>query len=120
MEKVVLAEDDLTMVRLLSTLLTMDGFDVTALDPEEDVVEAVRRVQPGLLILDFLLAKQRGLDVLDAIRHGEGGNKLRVVMISGLNVRDECLRHGADDFLLKPFMPDDLIDALRNRSRSPS
>ena len=120
MEKVVLAEDDLTMVRLLSTLLGMDGFDVTALDPEEDVVEAVRRAQPDILILDFLLANQSGLDVLDAIRQTEGGDRVRVVMISGLNVRDECLQHGADEFLLKPFMPDDLIGALRNRSRSPS
>jgi two-component system phosphate regulon response regulator PhoB len=119
MERIVLAEDDPTMVRLLATLLTMDGFEVTALDPEEDVVAAVGREQPDLLILDFLLANQSGLDVLDAIRRSEGEDKLRVVMISGLNVRDECLRHGADDFLLKPFMPDDLIRVLRNRSHSP-
>jgi two-component system phosphate regulon response regulator PhoB len=115
MEKIVLAEDDLTMVRLLTTLLTMDGYEVTALEPEEDVVTAVRRLHPDLLILDFLLAQQSGLDVLDAIRRSEGSERLRVVMISGLNVGEECLRHGADDFLLKPFMPDDLIGALRNR-----
>ena len=120
MEKIILAEDDLTMVRLLTTLLTMDGYEVTALGTEEDIVAAVRRLQPDLLILDFLLAQQSGLDVLDAIRRSEGNEKLRVVMISGLNVGEECLRHGADDFLLKPFMPDDLIGALRNRSHSPS
>ena len=34
-------------------------------------------------------------------------------MISGLNVREECMQHGADDFLLKPFMPEDLTNRLR-------
>ncbi len=120
MPKIVLAEDDLTMVRLLTTLLTMDGFDVAALKPEEDVVAAVGREHPDLLILDFLLASQSGLDVLDAIRRSEGENRLRIVMISGLNVRDECYRHGADGFLLKPFMPEELLELLRNPSRSPS
>ncbi len=120
MAKIVLAEDDLTMVRLLTTLLTMDGFEVTPLDPKEDVLTAVARVQPDILILDFLLDNQSGLDVVDAIRRSEGVEKLRVVMISGLNVREECLRHGANEFLLKPFMPEELIELLRDRSHSPS
>jgi len=34
-------------------------------------------------------------------------------MTSGLNVKEECIRRGADHFLLKPFMPDDLINALK-------
>ncbi len=103
------------MVRLLTTLLTMDGFDVIALPPDEDVAAAVGRERPDLLILDFLLASQSGLDILDAIRSAESGDRLRVVMISGLNVRDECMRHGADDFLLKPFMPEELLTLLRPR-----
>ncbi len=115
MERIVLAEDDRTMVRLLTTLLTMDGFDVIALPPDEDVAAAVGREHPDLLILDFLLASQSGLDILDAIRSAESGDRLRVVMISGLNVRDECMRHGADDFLLKPFMPEELLTLLRPR-----
>ena len=115
MPRIVLAEDDRTMVRLLTTLLTIEGFDVTALDPEEDVAAAVAREHPDLMVLDFLLAEKSGLDVLDEIRRSEGPDRLPVIMISGLNVRDECLRHGADEFLLKPFMPDELLGLLRNQ-----
>jgi CheY-like chemotaxis protein len=38
-------------------------------------------------------------------------------MISGLNVKEECLKRGADGFLLKPFMPDDLIQMLKGNTK---
>lgn len=118
MSRVVLAEDDETMVQLLSTLLRMDGFEVQAVGREEDVASAVSRLQPDALILDMLLFNQNGLDVLDRIRSNDGGSELCVIMISGLNVREECMRHGADDFLMKPFMPEDLSNVLRRHLRT--
>ncbi len=120
MARIVLAEDDLTMVRLLSALLSMEGHQVSALGPAEDVVSAVMRDRPDVLLLDFLLADHSGLDILDAIRASEQGEQTRIIMISGLNVREACMRHGANEFLLKPFMPDELLSLLRARSESPS
>lgn len=113
MAKVMLAEDDLTMVNLLMTLLKMDGFEVVALDADEDVPAAVRRDIPDVLLLDVHLSNQDGLKIMDSIRQSDGIHDTRVIMISGLNVREECMRHGADAFLLKPFMPDDLIKLLK-------
>ena len=113
MEKIMVAEDDQTMVTLLTTLLKMDGFDVVALDADEDIPAAVERECPDVLLMDVHLSTQNGFEIIDALRSKEIGNKLSVVMISGLNLKDECLRHGADDFLQKPFMPDDLIKILR-------
>jgi DNA-binding response OmpR family regulator len=113
MEKIMVAEDDQTMVNLLTTLLKMDGFEVVALDADEDIPAAVERDCPDILLLDVHLSNQNGLEILDTLRRTEIGCKMHVVMISGLNVKEECLRHGADDFLLKPFMPDDLIMMIR-------
>ncbi len=112
MSKVLLAEDDATMVSLLKTLLKMEGFEVISLDTDADVVEAVRREHPDVLLMDVHLSDQNGLDVLKSLREAE--SRVRVVMTSGLNVRQECLDNGADGFLLKPFMPDDLIAILKN------
>ncbi len=120
MARIVLAEDDQTMVRLLTTLLRMEGFDVLALGADDDVAAAVKRSQPELLILDFLLADQSGLDILDVIRRSDSDDRVTVIMISGLNVRDECMRHGADEFLLKPFMPEELLSLLRAHSETPT
>lgn len=113
MVKVLLAEDDATMVSLLKTLLKMEGFEVVALDAEADIAEAVEREKPDALFMDVHLGEQSGMKILHSIRKDRENTGLRIIMTSGLNMKDECLRGGADAFLLKPFMPDDLISALK-------
>lgn len=113
MAKILLAEDDSTMVSLLKTLLKMEGYEVIALDASSDVAAAVQREKPHALFMDVHLGGQSGMQILDAIRKNRETAHIRVVMTSGLNVKDECLSRGANAFLLKPFMPDDLISALK-------
>ncbi|SRR6266508_639425 len=111
-KKVLLAEDDPTMVSLLKTLIKMEGYEVVALAADADVPSAVRREKPDLLLLDVYLLRQSGLDILDLLRSAQDTKSVCIVMTSGLNVKDECLRRGANDFLLKPYMPDELIGIL--------
>ncbi len=113
MPKVLLAEDDPTMVSLLTTLLKMEQFEVVALDASADIPAAVKREQPDSLLMDVHIGKQNGLEIVSKIRGDAASDGVRIVMTSGLNVRDECLQRGANHFLLKPFMPDDLIKLLR-------
>jgi DNA-binding response OmpR family regulator len=113
MAKILLAEDDETMVSLLKTLLKMEGFDVLALDVDSDVPAAVQREKPQTLFMDVHLGEHSGLEILEAIRKNKDLSDVRVVMTSGLNVKDECLRRGASAFLMKPFMPDDLLNLLK-------
>jgi DNA-binding response OmpR family regulator len=116
MAKVLLAEDDPTMVSLLKTLLSMEGFDVLTLDQDDDVMEVVQREKPQAVFMDVNLGGKNGMDILDSIRSDQEMAQVRIVMTSGFNVKDECIRRGADVFLLKPFMPDDLIQALKDKN----
>jgi len=116
--KVLLAEDDITMVSLLTTLLKMEGFNVVALQADADVPAAVRTENPDILLLDVHLLQQSGLDILDAIRKSEDMSRTRVVMSSGSNGREECMNRGANGFLLKPYMPDELITILKQTIKS--
>ena len=113
MAKVLLAEDDATMVSLLQTLLKMEGYEVVALDVDSDVAGAVQREKPHALFMDVHLGGQSGMKILQKIRKNRENEAVRIIMTSGLNMKDECIRSGADAFLLKPFMPDDLIRALK-------
>ncbi|HJS18593.1 MAG TPA: response regulator [Anaerolineales bacterium] len=113
MAKILLAEDDATMVSLLKTLLNMEGYEVLALDADSDVAAAVEREKPQAVFMDVHLGEQSGMKILETIRKNQASSNIRIVMTSGLNMRDECLRYGADAFLLKPFMPDDLISILK-------
>jgi len=120
MPKIMVADDDMTMVSLLKTLLSMEGYQVIIADVNEDIPMAVQRDMPDALLLDVYLPSANGLDVLDRLRSDAETKKLPVVMASGLNLRDECLDHGANDFLLKPYMPDDLLRILKAQVSPPS
>ena len=100
------------MVSLLQTLLKMEGFETVVLNSDADVVGAVLREKPDVLFMDVHLGEQSGMDIMESIRKNPRIADVRVVMTSGLNVKEECLRRGADDFLLKPFMPAELIGIL--------
>lgn len=117
-QKVMLIEDDETMLSLLGTLLRLEGYQVALISPHEsntmELLEAVRRERPALLLADVNLRYANGLDVLRALRQDEELSELRVLMASGTNFQFECQEAGADDFILKPFMPDDLIERIQN------
>jgi DNA-binding response OmpR family regulator len=113
MAKILLAEDDATMVTLLKTLLKMEGFEVVALDANTDIPAAVEREKPQAVFMDVHLGGQSGMKILETIRKNQDSSRVRIVMTSGLNMKEECLQYGADAFLLKPFMPDDLISILK-------
>lgn len=114
MPKILIAEDDHTMVSLLKTLLKMEGFDVVNVDVHTDVPTVVAREKPDALLMDVHLGEQNGTEIVTLIRKEQQFAHINIVMTSGLNMKDECLKSGANHFLLKPFMPDDLIKVLKN------
>jgi CheY-like chemotaxis protein len=116
MPRVLLAEDDATMVALLTTLLKMEGYQVSTLDGDADIVQAVLDVNPDILLMDVHLLRQNGIDELAKLRATPGGEAVRVLMTSGLDFKDQCLARGANGFIQKPFMPDDLLNALQSVS----
>lgn len=113
MPKILLAEDDPTMVSLLSTLLRMEGIEVVALEANADVPAAVRKEKPDFVLMDVHIGKQNGLDILETVRKDPANANVRIVMASGYNVKEQCLERGANHFLLKPFMPDDLLKLFK-------
>lgn len=113
MAKILLAEDDNTMVSLLKTLLKMEGFEVLALKTGSNVPLETDQVKPDILFLDVHFGNQNGVEIIQAIRKNKDLASLRVVMTSGMNMQQECMYAGANAFLLKPFSPDDLIRVLK-------
>jgi DNA-binding response OmpR family regulator len=114
MAKILLAEDDHTMIALLRTLLHMEGFEVSVADVDEDIPALILREKPDVLFMDVHLGQHSGLEFVESIRKDPQFADLRIIMTSGLNLREECLERGANDFILKPFMPDDLLAVIRD------
>lgn len=114
MKKVLLADDDFTMVALLKTLLGMEGYQVaTLLDKKGNIMENIRREKPDVLLIDIFLGTRNGMDLVRQIRETPDMKDLKIVMVSGIDKTEECLAAGANAFLLKPYMPEALFDLLR-------
>ena len=101
------------MVMLLTTLLKMEGLEVIALEATADIPAAVIREQPDSMLMDVNIGKQNGMDLVQIIRTDPANANINIVMASGYNLKEECLNRGANHFLLKPFMPDDLLKLLK-------
>jgi len=115
MVKVLLADDDFTMVGLLKTLLGMEGYQVaTLLDKTGDILENIRHEKPDVLLIDIFLGDCNGLNIVRQIRDTPDMDNLKIVMVSGIDKTEECLAAGANAFLLKPYMPEDLFDLIRS------
>ena len=115
MAKIMLVEDDATMLSLLRTLLEMEGFEVIAgPDEAEALLEALRTHHPDLLVMDVHLAGGvSGIDLLQSIRGDTTLQGIRVVMTSGIDYSHASLEAGADGFLQKPYMVNDLLEVIR-------
>jgi DNA-binding response OmpR family regulator len=114
MLKVMLIEDDSTMVSLLTTLLNLEGFMVRAPKNHhmENILDAIHDERPQIALVDVNLRTGSGLDLVREIRSAPEIKDTRILMSSGLNLKKECLQAGADGFILKPFMPDELIKLI--------
>jgi DNA-binding response OmpR family regulator len=114
--KVLLVEDDAAMQAVLRTLLEIEGFEVV-IAPNLYSLPALSAFiidgNPDVMLLDYHIREISGLDLLRSLRAGGHIKNTRVVMTSGEAVQERCIDAGADSFLLKPFMPDELIKQLR-------
>ena len=116
MTRVMLVEDNEGLRGLMRLLLEMEGFEVVTgpVHPEE-VLAALREQRPQVLIMDVHLEGREasGFDLVQAIRRDEALRTIGILLISGMDYRLEAVRSGADAFLPKPFMGDELIRVTR-------
>jgi DNA-binding response OmpR family regulator len=117
MEKICIIDDDPMMTSLLRTFLGFEGYEVLSLgdgDPRGHILDVLRRELPAAALIDVNLRWLNGFDVLSDIRQDAALDAMRVIMSSGMDFHTRCLQAGADDFLMKPYMPDDLVKLLKN------
>jgi DNA-binding response OmpR family regulator len=112
---VMVIEDDASMAAVLRTLLELEGYRVEIGPGKhgiESILQAIRDTRPDLLLIDVHLQQTNGYEVVKRLREDETIAGTRVLMSSGMDVEERCMKAGADGFLLKPFMPDELIKKL--------
>ncbi len=114
-KRVLIAEDERNIAESLRFLLTRAGHEVSlALDGAEALV-MVRRMQPDALVLDLMLPKVSGFDILKQLRAEEETRTLPILMLTAkgqANDRQTAQDLGVDAFVTKPFANDEVVAAV--------
>ena len=108
-KKVLVVEDDALSANTLEAYLRRDGFEVAIAEDGERGVEMHARWRPDLVLLDVMLPKLSGTEVLSIIRRL--GNT-PVIMVTAIGDEPEklgALRYGADDYVVKPYNPKEVV-----------
>jgi DNA-binding response OmpR family regulator len=113
MTKIMLIEDDPTMLSLLGTLLEFEGYEPIKLKKFDKILPEIEENKPDLVLMDVHLAQVDGIELLTEIRNQDELQGLKIIMSSGMDVSDECKEKGADAFILKPYMPEELINRIK-------
>ena len=110
METVLIVDDDQKLLKMLRRTLVYEGFDVTTAADGREALAAVSAQHPDVIILDWMLPELNGLDVLEALRQER--DETPILMLTARDAvedRVEGLESGADDYLIKPFAPAELV-----------
>ena len=114
METVLIVDDDERLCKMLRRTLVYEGFDVVTAENGQTALRQVYAQHPDVVVLDWMLPELNGLDVLDALRTDQ--NETPVLMLTARDAiqdRVEGLEGGADDYLVKPFAPAELVARVR-------
>jgi len=110
-------DDDPDLLKLLRTIIKMEGFAVRTAEKRDDIVGALRQPpMPDLVLLDVQLPDANGFDVLAKMRLHPLLKSVPVIMLTGSATREAVLKGlqaGADGYVTKPFEPDQVIAAVR-------
>jgi len=102
--KVLVIEDEPTLARLLSYNLTQEGYETTVIDHGGEGLQTALQRSFDLIILDIMLPGMNGFEILSKLR--QNGVRTPIIILTARNAEEEVvqgLKHGADDYITKPF-----------------
>ena len=118
--KILIADDEPACVDLVGRLMRRLGYDVIAVTDGALALDAVAREAPDLVLLDVEMPKVDGLEVCRRLKRAPGTRLIPIVLVTGLTATEDRVRGieaGADDFLTKPFHPEEIEARVRSLMR---
>jgi two-component system, OmpR family, phosphate regulon response regulator PhoB len=111
-ERILVVDDEPDIVALVAYHLAKTNYRVSTASNGTDALSIARQERPSLLVLDLMLPGMSGFDVLEHIRAEEGTRHIAVLMLTARKEEQDRIRGlslGADDYLTKPFSPQELV-----------
>ena len=117
--KILLVEDDETLAEVYKQRLELEGFDVNHVNNGEDALATAVKFHPDLVLLDVMMPKLNGFDVLDIMRQTPETRNVHIIMLTALSQPKDEQRAkdlGADDFLIKSqVVIGDVVERIKHQ-----
>ncbi|WP_026917207.1 MtrAB system response regulator MtrA [Gordonia shandongensis] len=115
--RILVVDDDAALAEMLTIVLKNEGFEPFVVGDGTQALTAVREVRPDLVLLDLMLPGMNGIDVCRVLR---ADSNVPIVMLTAKSDTVDVvlgLESGADDYMVKPFKPKELVARIRARLR---
>lgn len=117
-KKILLVEDDTALAAVYKSRLELEGFEIREVNNGEDALTAAIEFKPDLVLLDAMMPKISGFDVLDILRNTPETANIRVVMLTALSQpkdKERAENLGVDDYLVKSqVVIGDVVDRVKH------
>lgn len=118
--RILVVDDDTALAEMIGIVLRTEGFDPSFCADGSGALDAFREVRPDLVLLDLMLPGIDGIEVCNRIRSESG---VPIIMLTAKTDTSDVvkgLESGADDYMVKPFNPKELVARIRTRLRPAS
>jgi len=119
-KQILVVDDDLNLRKIISTNLELAGYDVTAAANGEEALTALEQLQPDLVILDVMMPAMDGYEVARRIRSHPVNARVPIIMLTAKSEVEDKISGfdaGADDYITKPFGPQELLARVKAKIR---
>lgn len=116
MSRILIVEDDPSLVELLRYNLETEGFDVSVARDGDGGLEAIDSQEPDLVVLDWMLPNMSGIEICRQMRQRTATRSTPVIMLTAKGEESDRIRGletGADDYIVKPFSPAELTARIK-------
>ena len=111
--KVLVVDDDSRILQILKLYLVKDGYDVITCERGDDAFDLALKTEPGIIILDVMLPGMDGWEVLSNLRRTSSVPVIMLTAKGDITDRIQGLDFGADDYIVKPFEPKELLARVK-------
>ena len=109
-KRILVVDDEPGILRFVSTSLGLAGFDVFTTGSGQEALQLAETQNPDLILLDILMQPLTGFDVLERLR--KFSQVPVIVFTAQRDIADQAMKQGADGFIMKPFVPDELTKKI--------
>jgi DNA-binding response OmpR family regulator len=119
--KILIADDELIMLKIIELRLKKDGHEVIVTSNGQEALEQIKLQDPDMIIADIMMPFTSGLEIVSVVKHDNNYRKVPIIILSSMgqeNVVLEAFNLGADDYITKPFSPNELSMRVKRLASS--